>query len=262
MSDFQGTGAPASQDGILSTLDLLGLKIPELLAVITVETSGCGYLSDRRPAILFERHIFSKQTGGRFDSQDPDISSPTPGGYKFGADEYPRLAKAFQLDPQAAQKSASWGIGQVMGFNFASAGYATVDAMVQGAMASEDEQLKAMANFLKSSGLHRALAAHDWTSFARGYNGPNFAINRYDARLAGAFQQFSQVLPDLTVRTAQLLMTYAGLKAGPIDGMSGPMTRAAAQTFRQKNGLGDSDQIDDDLIIALAVATLPSPSHS
>jgi len=257
MADFQGAGHPASQQGILTVLDSLGLKIPELLAVITVETSGCGYLSDRRPAILFERHIFSRQTGGRFDGQAPDISSSTPGGYKFGADEYPRLAKAFQLDPEAAQKSASWGIGQVMGFNFAAAGYATVDLMVQGAMASEDEQLKAMAAFLKSSGLHRALAVHDWTSFARGYNGPDFVKNRYDVRLAGAFHQFSQALPDLTVRTAQLLMTYAGLKVGPIDGMGGRMTRAAVQTFRQKHALGDSTEIDDELIDALRQATIP-----
>src|ERR1700683_996721 len=84
MADFQGAGEPASGNGIAGVLDSLGLKIPELLAVITVETSGCGYLADRRPAILFERHIFSKQTGGRFDAQHPDISNPTPGGYRFG----------------------------------------------------------------------------------------------------------------------------------------------------------------------------------
>lgn len=257
MVDFQGAGEPASQEGILNVLDFLGLKIPELLAVIHVETAGCGYLADRRPQILFERHIFHSQTGGRFDAQAPDISSPTPGGYQFGADEYPRLAKAFQLDPQAAQKSASWGIGQIMGFNFAAAGYNTVNHMVQGAMASEDEQLKAMAAFLKSTGLHRALAAHDWTGFARGYNGPAFAQNRYDVKLAAAFQQFSQALPDLTVRTAQLLLTYAGLKVGPVDGMTGRMTAAAVQTFRQKNGLGDSTAIDDELIAALRQATLP-----
>lgn len=260
MADFQGAGEPATRDGIAGVLDALGLKIPELLAVIAVETSGCGYLADRRPAILFERHIFSKQTIGKFDAQHPDISNPTPGGYQFGADEYPRLAKAFQLDAEAAQKSASWGIGQVMGFNFSAAGYGTVDEMVQGAMASEDEQLQAMGNFLKSSGLHRALAVHDWTSFARGYNGPNFTQNRYDIRLAGSFQQFSQALPDLMVRTAQLLMRYAGLKVGPIDGMSGKMTRTAVQTFRQKHGLGDSGDIDDDLIAALRAATIPAAS--
>jgi hypothetical protein len=258
MADFQGAGEPASQQGIVNVLDSLGLKIPELLAVIAVETNGCGFLPDRRPAILFERHIFSRLTGGQFDAQAPDISNPISGGYQFGADEYPRLAKALPLDAEAAQKSASWGIGQVMGFNFAAAGYDTVDHMVQGAMASEDEQLKAMAGFLKSTGLHQALAVHDWISFARGYNGSDFAKRRYDVKLAAAYQHFSQALPDLKVRTAQMLLTYAGLKAGPIDGMPGRMTSAAVQTFRRSNGLGDSDEIDDALLDALRKSALPA----
>jgi deoxycytidine triphosphate deaminase len=77
--DFQGAGAPATREGILAVLDTLNVRLPQLLAVVTVETSGCGCLADRRPAILFERHIFSKQTGHKFDAQHPDISNPTPG---------------------------------------------------------------------------------------------------------------------------------------------------------------------------------------
>jgi N-acetylmuramidase len=130
---------------------------------------------------------------------------------------------------------------------------------VKQAMASEDRQLEAMANFLKASGLHRALAVHDWTSFARGYNGALFDKNKYDIRLAGAFQRFQQgPLPDLVVRTAQLLLTYAGLKAGPIDGVAGRMTRNAVQMFRHNHDLGDSDEIDDDLVFALRAATIPA----
>jgi hypothetical protein len=250
--DFQGAGAPATREGILAVLDTLHLKLPQLLAVVTVETSGCGCLADRRPAILFERHIFSKQTGGRFDAQHPDISNPTPGGYSHGSAEYDRLAKAAQLDRTAALKSASWGLGQVMGFNFDKAGYDSVEAMVQKNMESEDEQLTAMANFLQASGLDRPLAAQDWTSFARGYNGPDFARNLYDAKLAAAFQRYQHPpLPDITVRTAQMLLSYAGFNPGGIDGLVGKLTRAAARGFREAHGMGTSDEIDDDLINAL-----------
>jgi len=259
MLNFQGRGEPVTRDGLISVLDSLGLKVPELLAVMSVETSGCGFQADRRPVILFERHIFSKQTGGRFDAQRPDISNPKPGGYQFGADEYPRLEAAIQLDRTAALKSASWGVGQVMGFNFNLAGYSDVETMVEQAVASEDAQLEAMANFLKGSGLHRALAVHDWTSFARGYNGPSYEKNKYDIRMAGAYQRFEQgPLPDLLVRTAQLLLTYAGQKPGQIDGVVGKMTRNAAQMFRQSHNLGDSDEIDDALIAALRAATIPA----
>ena len=101
-------------------------------------------------------------------AQNPDISNRVPGGYSHGAAEYDRLARAVQLDRTAALNSASCGLGQVMGFNFGKAGYDSVEIMVQKNMESEDEQLMAMANFLKASGLDRPLAAQDWTSFARG----------------------------------------------------------------------------------------------
>jgi N-acetylmuramidase len=253
--DFQGTGAPATREGILAVLDTLNLKLPQLLAVVTVETSGCGCLADRRPTILFERHIFSRQTGGKFDAKYPAISNRTPGGYAQAVAEYNRLAEAAQLDRTAALKSASWGLGQVMGFNFQKAGCDSVEAMVQKNMESEDEQLMAMAKFLKASGLDRPLAAQDWTSFARGYNGPDFARNLYDAKLAAAFQRYQHPpLPDITVRTAQMLLSYAGFNPGGIDGHMGKLTRAAAQGFREAHGMGTSDEIDDELIDALRAA--------
>jgi len=258
--DFQGAGAPATREGILAVLDALNVKLPQLLAVVTVETSGCGCFSDRRPAILFERHIFSKQTGGRFDAEHPDISNRSPGGYTHSSGEYNRLAKAVELDRPAALKSASWGLGQIMGFNFDKAGYDSVETMVQKSIESEDEQLLAMANFLKATGLDRPLAAQDWASFARGYNGPDFARNLYDAKLAAAFQRFQHPpLPDITVRTAQMLLSYAGFNTGGIDGMVGKHTRAAAQGFREAQGMGSSDEIDDELVDALRAAlSMPS----
>jgi N-acetylmuramidase len=250
--EFQGAGAPATREGILAILETLNVKLPQLLAVVTVETSGCGCFADRRPAILFERHIFSQQTHGKFDAEHPDISNRIPGGYSHGAAEYDRLAKAAQLDRTAAMESASWGLGQVMGFNFEKAGYQSVEAMVTKSMESEDEQLRAMANFLKATRLDRPLAAQDWTSFARGYNGPDFARNLYDAKLAAAFQRYQHPpLPDLTVRTAQMLLSYAGFNPGGIDGIVGKLTRAAAQGFRQANGMGSSDEIDEELIDSL-----------
>jgi N-acetylmuramidase len=255
--DFQGAGAPATREGILAVLDTLNVKLPQLLAVVTVETSGCGCLADRRPAILFERHIFSRQTGGRFDAEHPDISNRTPGGYSQGSGEYNRLAKAVQLDRTAALMSASWGLGQVMGFNFGKAGYDSVESMVSKNMESEDEQLMAMARFLQASGLDRPLGAQDWTSFARGYNGVDFARNLYDSKLAAAFQRFQHPpLPDITVRTAQMLLSYAGFHPGAIDGVIGKLTRAAAQSFREAHGMGISDEVDDELVSALRAAVL------
>jgi peptidoglycan hydrolase-like protein with peptidoglycan-binding domain len=109
-----------------------------------------------------------------------------------------------------------------------------------------------MANFLKATGLDRPLAAQDWTSFARGYNGRDFARNLYDAKLAAAFQRHQHPpLPDIIVRTAQMLLSYAGFNTGGVDGLIGKLTRAAAKGFREAHGMGTSDEIDDELIDAL-----------
>lgn len=65
---FEGNASPLSQPGMQSALNQLGVEAPALWAVLTVETSGCGFLPSRKPKILFERHWFSKLTGGRFDA--------------------------------------------------------------------------------------------------------------------------------------------------------------------------------------------------
>ncbi len=248
MTKFLGASLPISQAGMAKTTQLLGVSPAEVWTVLSVETHGFGYLNDRRPAILFERHIFHKQTGGRFDAVNPAISSTTAGGYMGGAKEYDRLAQAIALDSHAALMSASWGIGQVMGFNFAAAGFANVEDMVAAMVQSEDSQLEGMAAFVRATGLNKPLANHDWAGFAKGYNGPDFAKNSYDKRLASSFQQFSAgPLPDICVRQAQALLGFLGFDTGGVDGVIGRRTRSAVAMFR-----GNSvDTIDDALITAL-----------
>ena len=77
--EFVGKSLALSSDGLAKAAQSLSVQAPEVWCVLSVETSGCGFLADRRPQILFERHIFHRLTGGRYD--DGDISDPTPGGY-------------------------------------------------------------------------------------------------------------------------------------------------------------------------------------
>jgi len=248
MTNFLGAALPISQAGMAKATQLLGVSPAEVWTVLSVETHGFGYLNDRRPAILFERHIFHKQTARRFGAAYPAISSPAAGGYLGSVKEYDRLAQAAALDPHAALMSASWGIGQVMGFNFAAAGFGNVEAMVAAMVESEDSQLEGMAAFVRAQGLHKPLASHDWAGFAKGYNGADFAKNSYDTRLASSFLRYAAgPLPDIRVRQAQALLGFLGFDAGGVDGVVGKRTRSAVAMF-----LGDaSDTIDDALITAL-----------
>jgi hypothetical protein len=253
--DFIGKSRALSADGLNAVVDSLSVKPAEIWTVLAVETSGCGFLADRRPPILFERHIFSKLTNRKFDTSD--VSHPQAGGYgPSGANQYTRLANAIQLDRGAALQSASWGLAQIMGMNFKSSGFADVETMVSAMSDSEDAQLAAFVAFLKTNRLDQYLQSHNWASLAKGYNGPNYAINQYDTKLAQAYQRYSTgPLPDLNLRAAQLYLTFAGMNPGPVDGLMGGKTKAALQSWQQRQGLPQTGQSDDATLASL-VATL------
>lgn len=242
--EFQAQGRPFDRDGMQRACDLLGVSQPEVWAVLTVETKGFGFLPDRRPQILFERHIFHKLTNGRHDSSNADVSSASAGGYVGGAGEYPRLEKALALNRDAALQSASWGVGQVMGFNHKIAGFSTVTEMIDAMVQNENAQLLAMASFIKTNQLSRALQHQDWRAFAAGYNGADFAKNQYDTRLATAHAEFKESLPNLSVRGAQAALTYLKFNPGGVDGLIGPRTRAALTAYQQRAGLPQTGTLD------------------
>ena len=100
--NLKGKAIPLTQQGFDAATKLLDAGAAELWALLTVETQGCGYLSDRRPIILFERHVFHRQTGGAHDGSNPASSNPVPGGYQGGAAEYGRLQEAMGLNEHAA----------------------------------------------------------------------------------------------------------------------------------------------------------------
>jgi hypothetical protein len=142
-----------------------------------------------------------------------------------------------------------------MGMNFRSAGFSNVEDMVSAMVDSEDQQLLAMANFLKATGLAAHLKLHNWSSFARGYNGPNFAINRYDVKLNAEFQKYSAAgVPDLNVRAAQLYLTYLGFHPGPVDGVAGQHTLDSLAQFQAQNQIPATTTIDDDCVGQLRAA--------
>jgi hypothetical protein len=244
--NFQGSGRPINDEGMDKVCSALGIAESAVWAVLTVETRGFGYLQDRRPQILFERHIFHRLTAGVHDTGNEAISNRIPGGYVGGRSEYDRLEKAMELAREAALQSASWGIGQVMGFNYEAAGFTSVDAMVEGMVKSENEQLMAMANFIKFNNLADALRRNNWVSFARGYNGRDFKKNEYDTRLAAACAKFLIILPDLTLRTTQAALRYLGIDPGPVDGLRGRRTRSAIIQFQERFGLQATGELDQD----------------
>ena len=262
---YQCSAVPLSSSGFQAATTSLGVDSATVWALLTVETLGCGFLADRRPQILFERHVFHALTGGKWDAAHPDISGAQPGGYgPSGAAQYGRLAQAVALDANAALQSASWGLGQVMGENYGRTGFGSVQEMVTAMCGSEDRQLGAVAAFIVANGLHKALQRQDWAAYARGYNGPDYAKNNYDSRLARYYADFSDgtAIPDLTIRAAQLCLMFLGFDPQGIDGKVGAHTLTALHTFQSARGLALTSAIDAEVAATLTAALPPGANLS
>jgi hypothetical protein len=87
---------------------------------------------------------------------------------------------------------ASFGRLQIMGVNFAVCGLCTGQDFHQAMCAGEGQQLDAFVAFIQHRGLADELQDHRWGDFARLYNGPGYAVNQYDVKIAAAFMEFSQ----------------------------------------------------------------------
>ncbi len=173
----------------------LNVDVAAIKAVAEVEAAGDGFLPSGKPKILFEAHVFSDKTGGRYDASHPNLSSPRWNRALYGAGgehQWQRFEHAYRLDPQAAMQAASWGRFQIMGFNYRAAGFNDVQSFVDAMKRGEGEHLKAFANFIESNpAMHRALQRHDWAAFARAYNGPGYAQNDYDTKMAAAYRRYA-----------------------------------------------------------------------
>ena len=119
---------------VIQAAELLGVDVAAVKAIIRVESKGRGYLKDGRVLILFERHKFydflpqalARETAAKY----PNICNPKSGGYIGYEGEYPRFSLAFGIDPELAMQSASWGLFQIMGFNYRLTGCKTIHEFV------------------------------------------------------------------------------------------------------------------------------------
>ena len=165
-------------------------------AIATVEAGpeGAFLLHDGKqvPVILFERHKFREFTDGRFDNAVPDLSNPVRGGYGTYSSQHVRLARAAKLDRTAAMKSCSWGLYQIMGFNHEAAGFPELQRFINAMYRSADDHLRALVMFLRHDEKKvDAIRSKNWNSFAYLYNGPGFARDKYDERIAAAYEKLT-----------------------------------------------------------------------
>lgn len=184
----------------------IGVGEDELHAFMDTETAGSGFDSQGRPRLLFEPHVFYRTLGAgpkRDLAVKMGLAYPRWGEKPYPKDSYQRMAAAIEIDETAALKSGSWGLGQVMGGNFAMVGCASVQSMVDACCEDEDNHLEQMVEFIKSAdldddlrglaALKRPTAPADCIAIVRVYNGPGYAKNNYHVKFAQAHNRWRNI---------------------------------------------------------------------
>ena len=177
----------------------LGVSVPAVKAVATVESNGGGFLPDGRVKVQYEPHVMYRQLASNFDRAradkelvaHPDLVAKKAGSYQSLDKEDKDMNRAAQLiDRTSALESASWGAFQIMGYHWKTLQYTTLQGFINNQYTAAG-QLETFVRFiLADPRLVKALRAGDWATFARIYNGPGYAANKYDTKLAAAFKQY------------------------------------------------------------------------
>ena len=180
---------------------LLGVDAATIKTVKDVETGNIGgFFKSGHPTILFEGHIFWNELKKRnknpelFVEGNEDILYPkwTKKYYSSEEGELNRLSKAMKIDKTAALSSASWGMFQIMGFNYKSCNCHDIDEFVDKMKSSYKEQLKLFVYFIINNDLAKYLRNKDWAGFAKKYNGPEYRQNKYDEKLEQAYLKYKK----------------------------------------------------------------------
>ncbi len=159
---------------------------PDLLgATIWVESNGSGF-SDNKLKVRFENHHFIDKAGQDYGlfageewgsphnfrtSQNDDWK---PVHTSNQGDEHAALEVAKQLNPDAAYRSTSMGLGQIMGFKHSAAGYNSAKEMFDDFSRGHTPQINGMVSFIrndKNGDLLKDLQNNNLRGFVAKYNG-------------------------------------------------------------------------------------------
>lgn len=221
-------------------------------AVIEVESSGDALVSvgnQMLPLIRWEGHYFDKyvSAGLQETARALNLAHPVAGRIrnpKLQSGRYALLDQAVKIDKEAAFRSISMGIGQVMGAHAEKLGFDDPMHMFNYNCQGYEQQVDTMMRYIVGFGLIDELQRYDFKAFARGYNGPKFAKGKYDIKLQEAFRRLSgfsapAAVPGMLsmgskgseVRELQQLLVRAGYSI-KVDGDFGPSTKETVMAFQ------------------------------
>jgi len=198
--NFQGTGKRLVAGDVGKAAKQIGIETSVLLAFLEVEANGRGFDNSNRPKMLFEPHIFWRNLNIAMRSTASKLGLAyarwKPGVYP--SESYTRLTKAIEIHENAAFLSASYGLGQIMGFNCIAAGHRSAKELFETAKQGEFEQLTQLVRLMKNWGMAGMLqpgrdysSPDNWRAAVEKYNGSGYEKNNYHVKAARAYAKHS-----------------------------------------------------------------------
>ncbi|RME63047.1 MAG: DUF3380 domain-containing protein, partial [Caldilineae bacterium] len=232
----------------------LRLPVEVAVAVMLAESGGQAFTQGPdgpRMVIRFENYVFFQRWGKdhpeRFAQHFTyDAGRPWAGHRWRAAPDGPWISFhgdqnlewqvyhfAAGLNRQAARMSISMGLPQIMGFNHASIGYPTVDAMFDAFNTSDMKQICGLFDFIRSRSAVATLRRRDYLAFAEVYNGPGQA-----AFYAARIEEYARLFQALQGEGARALAPHpVAVEAPAPAGDPAALHQALARLLRQQQRL-------------------------
>lgn len=184
----------------------MGIDPYLMLAVVRQEVGARqdGFSEEGKAIINYERHQFSELTAHQYDHKYPSISNPRFYFPKKNEDHpynctqserWGLLLFAASIDYEAAVQATSFGLFQIMGFNYHLCGCDSPAQFVDAMHISEQRQFQVWLTFIKEFDCLEPLQRGDTLAFAIRYNtGRNWRIAENYNKPKAAAQKYANEL--------------------------------------------------------------------
>lgn len=171
----------------------LGVDSNILGGLILTEASGSGFKGGNLKVRL-EPSYFNYFTGDKYSDlfmEDEDgiqkyresVDQPWKPIHESQESERAAFEVVKRLDPAAAYKSISMGLGQIMGENYEAAGYKSAEEMYEDFSKGHWQQIEGTGRFIRNTGvIHQAMQRGNLRKVAEHYNGPR-NVDEYSGKI-------------------------------------------------------------------------------
>jgi len=259
------------QQGIIRTV-AAKYKVPADFALGIIDKESAGKVTydvngRQLPAIRIEGHYFYKYLSGDKQAQavKAGLAAKKAGVVKNPtsmAGRYALLQRMADVDADAAYKSISMGIGQIMGAHYSSLGFDTPQKMFL-RMLDLEGQAAVMMRFIENDPvLLKAAQTYQYQTFGKRYNGPAMSSSyprdletftkRYSAAV-DAIDPYEIKLKELGYDDAKTFQTEKGLV---VDGIVGKITREAIEAeIKKRAEIANKPVVESTVVGTVAAGT-------